>query len=331
MWFQQLTGFQEESPAQVRANLAIEDNVMISRLTGKSYQFGSLEVPTLAELKARAMEIDFPAHSRLKVKQIVADVQQLHKEPGNKGAMFQAASQFNLLEMIGPEVRPEDGIDRYEFDRTQGPACAIACGAGTIYRNYFAEVNGQTGQTQGFQIDCLDEIGQYLNNEAVGIWEMKNGYALASANGLALLNEQLNKFSDQDREYLKGLLKIGIQWDTEVTLDDANQMVSQAYCSALPVAYSAVDPNLWEPFARIILEAAYEATFWATLINWNKTGSKRLFLTLLGGGAFGNDTSWIMEAINKALMQFNKFPLEVYIVSYGKLNPAVSTLIQKYA
>lgn len=30
----------------------------------------------------------------------------------------------------------------YEFDRTQGPACAIACGAGTIFRNWLVPLDG---------------------------------------------------------------------------------------------------------------------------------------------------------------------------------------------
>ena len=37
---------------------------------------------------------------------------------------------------------------------------------------------------------------------------------------------------------LRQLLRIGIQWNTQVTLNDAKHTVSQAYCSALPVAYS---------------------------------------------------------------------------------------------
>jgi len=61
----------------------------------------------------------------------------LHCDIENTNALFQAASQFNLLEMIVPHISPEQGVDRYENDFTQGPACAIACGAGTIYRNYF--------------------------------------------------------------------------------------------------------------------------------------------------------------------------------------------------
>jgi hypothetical protein len=45
-------------------------------------------------------------------------------------SVFQAASQFNCLEFPGPECKPEDGVTAYFCDRTQGPACALACGAG---------------------------------------------------------------------------------------------------------------------------------------------------------------------------------------------------------
>jgi hypothetical protein len=62
-------------------------------------------------------------------------------------ALFQVASQFNALEMVAPNITPEDGVTRYQHDRTQGPACAIAAGAATIYRNYFVPVAGGIGQT----------------------------------------------------------------------------------------------------------------------------------------------------------------------------------------
>jgi hypothetical protein len=52
----------------------------------------------------------------------------MHRSPENAGATFQVASQFNLLEMVSPDVMPEDGVTRYEYDRTRGPACAIAAG-----------------------------------------------------------------------------------------------------------------------------------------------------------------------------------------------------------
>ena len=62
------------------------------------------------------------------------------------------ASQFNLLEMTGPSVTPEHRVTRYSGAHTQGPACAIAAGAATIYSNYFAPVDGEIGQTRERQI-----------------------------------------------------------------------------------------------------------------------------------------------------------------------------------
>ncbi|WP_245316866.1 hypothetical protein [Bradyrhizobium manausense] len=48
----------------------------------------------------------------------------------------------------------------YQSDSTQGPACAIAAGAATIYRNYFAKVAGRLGQTKDRQIDALADLGE---------------------------------------------------------------------------------------------------------------------------------------------------------------------------
>ncbi|MFM8743437.1 MAG: hypothetical protein ACKODM_08965, partial [Cytophagales bacterium] len=42
-----------------------------------------------------------------------------------------------------------------------------------------------------------------------------------------------------------------------------------------------------------------------------------LVLTLLGGGAFGNEQSWIIEAIHRALSLYPDYGLEIAIVSYG--------------
>jgi hypothetical protein len=52
-------------------------------------------------------------------------MRRMHRLPENAGALFQVASQFNLLEMVSPSVTPEDGVTRYQDDHTQGPACAI--------------------------------------------------------------------------------------------------------------------------------------------------------------------------------------------------------------
>ena len=136
-WFKELTGFSEEPPEQVRANISVDGHVLKSHVNGETLVCGELETLSLAELRQRVQASGYKTGA-MTVREVVADdVQDLHTDVSNTDALFQVASQFNLLEMMSPDVTPEDGITRYERDDTQGPKCAIAAGASTIYRNYF--------------------------------------------------------------------------------------------------------------------------------------------------------------------------------------------------
>jgi hypothetical protein len=186
MWFEKLTGFKEVSPENVRSNLRVDGDSFVSKGNNKRFTFGKLEIPTLTELKKNCPPRGV-FKDRIQLSEVIGDVQELHKSPENSNALFQAASQFNLLEMVGPHITPEQGIDRYERDYTQGPACAIACGAGTIYRNYFVELKSQIGQTSNNQIDCLELIGKELGNDELSLWSMNNGYAQINQEGLLII------------------------------------------------------------------------------------------------------------------------------------------------
>jgi hypothetical protein len=330
MWFETLTGFPEESSQQVRANITVDGNVLTSHVNGKVLVCGELETPSLAELRER---VHASGHKvgKIAVREVVANVQHLHTNALNAGALFQVASQFNLLEMVSPSVTPERGVGMYENDRTQGPACAVAAGAGTIYRNYFAIVKGQTGQSASNQIDCLADIGAALGNAESRLWEMRNGYALASQSGLVEISHRLRASSESERDGLRQVLRIGIQWNTQVTLHDSKHMVSQVYCSALPVAYSHHSSSLWAEFARLVLEASYEATICTAILNSIRNGNNRVFLTLLGGGAFGNETEWILGGIQRALNLYKHVALDVAIVSRGSSKPCVEQLVDRFS
>jgi len=327
-WFKTLTGFSEEHPQQVRENITVDGQTLRSHVNGKVLVCGQLETPTLAELRDR-LHAGGHEKGKISVREVVANVQHLHTDVSNAGSLFQVASQFNLLEMVSPHYTPEDGVGIYENDRTQGPACAIAAGAGTTYRNYFAMVNGQTGQSANNQIDCLADIGAALGNTESRLWEMRNGYALCSQSGLVEIAQRLQDSTESERDRLRQLLRMGIQWNTQVTLDDSRHTVSQAYCSALPVAYSRHPSHLWAAFARLVLEAAYEATICAAILNAFSNGNNRLFLTLLGGGAFGNEIDWILAGIQRALNLYEHVDLDVAIVSYGSSNPYVQQLVNQ--
>ena len=332
MWFEKLTGFSEQSPTQVRKNLSVKGNILKSLVNQKEFFCGLLETPTLEKLRSRVSHISCnkELNTKTSLREIVANVQGLHTDEANIGALFQVASQFNLLEMVSPNVTPEQGIDGYEYDLTQGPACAIAAGAGTIYRNYFANVNGEIGQTSNNQIDCLTEIGVALGNKNNRLWEMKNDYVVASAEGLTAINAELELATESERDELRSLLRIGVQWDTEVTLNDLKQTVTQVYCSALPVAYSQVPVQLWTDFAKLILEATYEATICSAILNFQKTGNNKVYLTLIGGGVFGNEREWIVNAIERSLKRYEYAGLDVFIVSYGSSDPYVQALVRNF-
>ncbi len=79
-----------------------------------------------------------------------------------------------------------------------------------------------------------------------------------------------------------------------------------------------------------ILEAAYEATLCTAIVNATRNGSSRLFLTLLGGGAFGNDIAWIVGAIQRALALYKDADLDIAIVSYHSSNPDVQQLVNQW-
>src|SRR5271168_3841365 len=145
----------------------------------------------------------------------------MHHAQEYQGALVQVASQFNVLEMVGPDVTPEDGVTRYQHDHTQGPACAIAAGAATIWRNYFVPVDGSFGQTATRQIDGLADVGEALS-EGLGkpvsdLWRMRNGYAMCDRAGLEAISERLAKLRPHEVYDLRGKLAIGVQSDVELT------------------------------------------------------------------------------------------------------------------
>jgi hypothetical protein len=234
--------------------------------------------------------------------------------------------------MPGPEVSPEEGVARYQLDNTQGPACAIAAGAATLYRNYLVPIDGERGQTRSRQLDGLKDLGAALGNDGNRLWKMKNGYALCTEPGLAEIDARLAGADDAQCDAWRDLLKIGVHWDVEVTdaLHAPRPTVSQAFCSALPVAYTNIPQPNWARFATLVLEGAYEATMWAGVLNAARTGSRLVFLTRVGNGAFGNDQEWVHAAMRRALSKVTGVGLDVRLVSHGPVPRELRALAAEF-
>jgi hypothetical protein len=53
------------------------------------------------------------------------------------------------------------------------------------------------------------------------------------------------------------------------------------------------------------------------VINAARTGNRTVFLTMVGGGVFGNDHAWIQSAIPRALHLVETTSLDVRLVTLG--------------
>lgn len=333
-WFELLTGF-TETLEDVRTQLEVVGTELRSKANGRAYGIGTFEMASLAELRAR-VAAGTGVFGAPRVSIVQGDVGEMHRAIEYGGAVFQVASQFNALEMPSPSITPEHGVTGYAHDQTQGPACAMAAGAATIYRNYFVPVEDGVGQSVRHQLDGLVDIGHELSR-ALGrpvpqLWDWRNGYALCTREGLELITNHLGRIDRQGADALAGLLRIGLHLDVEVTAGGApGQFVSQAFCSALPVAYGNVSQVLWADFAKLVLDAAYEATLLQGVLNARRGTSKIVVLTLLGGGAFGNARDWIHDAIRRAMVRVANFELDVRIVSYGQPSSSLIALARELA
>lgn len=123
-----------------------------------------------------------------------------------------------------------------------------------------------------------------------------------------------------------------MQRDVEVAdaTDGAGPIVSQAFCSALPAAYTDVPARRWQAFATLVLEAAYVPMMWAAVRNAARGVSDIPLLTLLGGGAFGNEEQWNVGSMRRALEAVSSFHLSVKIVSYAAPTAAILEVTEAF-
>ena len=334
-WFERITGFREMDYARTRARLEVADGQLRPTVNGRSYATGNLELVSLQSLRERLVAAaGLPG--RLKVSVVTGNVREMHSAPENMGALFQVASQFNLLEMPSPSVTPEHGVTAYQYDGTQGPACAMAAGAATIYRNYFALVDGHEGQTREHQLNGLADMGSTLSDALAqpvdALWSMRNGYAICTRAGLDAISAHMLTLSPEQMDVLRGKLRIGVHSGVEITDHPEHHSirVTQAFCSALPVAYGKVPAKYWAAFGTLVLEASYEATLWAAVLNARRSRSNVVFLTRVGGGVFGNDPEWIDKAMRRAFRLARDFALDVRLVSHGEPSAALLKMAKEF-
>lgn len=198
------------------------------------------------------------------------------------------------------------------------------------------------GQTADCQINNLAGFSSVIGNDNGRYFHVQGGYTMANNRQLASLNDALKCLTNDEKQKARGALRMGLHSGVQVTscnwgrdaVADTQQCVTQVFNSACAVAYNSSSDCLWEPFAKLVLEASYEGVLLAALLEAERyggaKGSKRVFLTCIGGGVFGNRIEWIVDAMQSALERFRNFDLDVRIVCYGQPEQALERLVEKF-
>uniref|UniRef100_A0A6B2L6C0 Macro domain-containing protein n=1 Tax=Arcella intermedia TaxID=1963864 RepID=A0A6B2L6C0_9EUKA len=258
------------------------------------------------------------------------DVAYLQSLRENRDAVFQVASNFNGVEAQSEIVKPDAPgfTEKYYADRTQGPAASISAGAGAILRVHGAFIDSHKNnpelwsQSGDKQINFLEKLGDY--------YPIRNGYVMFTGD-----ESKFPKFQTNFQEYKKKLLSTLVCYHKNQQVvtghrngallekcTDPQQKVDQVMCAAVNIfqgksgSTNAHQVNI-EDKCQLVLDMAYQGTYLCALNN----GRKKIFLTLVGGGIFGNKKEWIYDAIIRAHKMWGvkgKSSLEkVYLVVFN--------------
>ena len=266
------------------------------------------------------------------------DVAAQQASGANARAMFQCASNFNGVEATQEIYAPNTPniVSFYVYNRTQGPTAAVSAGGAAITRCLAPFYDENTdpaawGQTETRQLESLGELGRYFT--------VQNGYVVN--NGSEAIIPPATS-ADFRRELNK--VKVMAHLDAEVTSASRSgdyigcvgdkHVVSQVMCATMNVGQgNAGYTNAQLPGAmdkiEFLLRAAYEGAYAAAICN----GCDQLYLTLIGGGALGNDINVIHKVIGETHAKFvkthNTSLRRVYLPYFGQpAQPAFDNLKQ---
>ena len=303
-WFERLTGFRETDYDDTRAKLKVEGSRLQSLVNGKSYGIGELELVSLQALRERVKSAG-GLPGRLKVSVVTGDVRQMHQSPENAGALFQVASQFNLLEMISPTS--DAGAWRHPLPTRpySRPRVRDRRRRGHDLPQLLRASRRQRWPDNGTAVRRVGRSrrgsGRRPKSAGRGIMEhAKRLCAMHPRRARRHCGASRGAATGAGRYPARQTVHRGApRRGSHRCRREHRPLVSQAFCSALPVAYTRVPPSHWEAFASLVLQAAYEATMLAAVLNAQRGASNVVLLTQLGGGAFGNHDDWIHAAMRR--------------------------------
>jgi len=326
-WFQNVFGF-TESVKSVKDNISCTksgDNWTItSKANNATYNAGNFQIRSASSFKIGNNPGELPprgngtlniihGHGRSSKKFEIVDILLMESfEPFN-GATFLAASNFNALEFVSQYQTASDGISGYHNDMTQGPYAALAAPPAILFRNYFVPHDGFYGQ-----------VAKPINLLERTPIEVQNGYPLINSTeeleSLQFDWENPDNWPVAVHRNCQVVLTRDVR-GFKIVPESSNKIVHQVYAAAFNFYGTVIQNEFTMKLSEHLLTNEYKATILAAWENSvlypGRPGSNKLFLTLLGGGVFGNPHRMILNSILNNLELIKQSGLEVYICCYS--------------
>ena len=290
---------------------------------GETFQAGAYELYSLGKLRQATKSLKSNKRGTFSVidglaKEFV-DIGCLQSKPENRDAVFQVASNFNGLETT--EAKADVGkqfLERYIEDKTQGPAASISAAPGLILRNYYYNWNPQTSpftwrQTTKSSLNLLEDISDLTMT--------RGGYVKFDK---VVKKKKYPK--EEDLEKMKILYHHSIQVThgcmfsdkIHYKINDPDQIVNQVLVAAADwrTNKNYINDQAALDWAYTLIQLAFEGTLRIAALK----KKKKVFLTLVGGGAFGNPVEWIIDVLTTLADFIQDSGLEVILIGYTKFN-----------
>jgi len=130
---------------------------------------------------------------------------------------------------------------------------------------------------------------------------------------------------------LDGIATVATNWYSVEYAGDAQWSPSNMVFTGLFAALPVPIPSFFQPLGGIARcsRASYEATIWLCDLEFDEKWKQQIVSYAFGGGAFGNETDWIIGGIRRALNLYKRADLDVAIESYGSSNQNIRQLVNQ--
>lgn len=345
-WFEQLFGFNESVDA-VMTNMDVNyvnefdktvikppplKSILKSKVNQRTFNAGNFQIRSsdkstfyLTKSCNKGRFHIIQGHGSNSKHYELIDILSMQSIPEFNGATYLAASNFNCLEYLSCAQTASSGVTGYYGDITQGPYTALACGPSIVFRNYFIKHH-----------DTIGQINKEINLLEKTPIPVVHGYAI-------IRNEDDIKAPPKKRKFFQKKSKIsdfwgdpkiwqvGVHRNCEVTMTRGpegtfcfappGQFAHHVYAAAFNFASDVIETKMTVEISKEMLTAEYRAAILAawenSILYPDRKGSKKLSLTLLGGGVFANPFDVICGAIEANIKLIKKSGLDVYLTCFN--------------